>query len=51
MTAYPNLRKYSTEAAPLEPVEKLSIKRTVFFSKGTVVPPEETIAIHLPIFS
>ena len=38
---------YSALVAPLAPVEKLSIKRTVFFSKGTVVPPEVMITTLL----
>ena len=56
-TAYPYWRKYlartqgpskySALVAPLVPVEKLSINRTVFFSSGTVVPPEVTIATFL----
>jgi hypothetical protein len=36
---------YSAEVLPLSPVLKLSMKRTVFFSKGTVVPPEVTNTI------
>lgn len=50
MTKYPSFRKYlpvtgtqlgnSALVAPLAPVEKLSINRTVCFSKGTVVPPD-----------
>lgn len=31
--------KYSVEAAPLDPTLKLSRKRTVLLSNGTVVPP------------
>ena len=56
-TAYPYSRKYlvctqrsneySALVAPLVPVEKLSINRTVFFSSGTVVPPEVTITTFL----
>jgi hypothetical protein len=40
MTAYPFNKKYSADADPLVPAEKLSKKRTVFASKGTVVPPD-----------
>jgi hypothetical protein len=53
MTAYPSLRKYSAEVAPRVPVVrgeggggrdapalKLSRKRTVLDSRGTVVPPD-----------
>lgn len=40
MTAYPFSRKYSAEAEPLVPTLKLSTKRTVFCSIGTVVPPD-----------
>lgn len=47
MTAYPSLRKYSAEVAPLVPAEKLSINLTVWFSSGTVVPPEVTSAIRV----
>ena len=31
---------YSADSAPLDPELKLSIKRTVLVSKGTVVPPD-----------
>lgn len=40
MTAYPCSRKYSVDAAPRLPALKLSTKRTVLCSKGTVVPPD-----------
>lgn len=36
---------YSAESAPLCPVEKFSIDRTVFFSSCTEVPPDVTQAI------
>jgi len=42
MTAYPCDRKYSADVAPRVPAEKLSTKRTIWFSRGTVVPPEVT---------
>ena len=35
MTAYPASRKYSALVAPRVPAEKLSMKRTVWFSSGT----------------
>ena len=38
-------RKYSALSAPLVPVEKFSTERTVFFSRGTLVPPEVTTII------
>lgn len=38
---------HSALVAPLDPVEKLSMKRTVFFSKGIVVPPEVIITSGL----
>lgn len=41
MTLNPFLRKYSQDVEPLIPVEKFSIDLTVFFSKGTEVPPED----------
>lgn len=44
MTAYPFFRKYSADLAPLDPVLKFSIDLTVFFSRGTLVPPEVTNA-------
>lgn len=37
---YPLSRKYSVDAEPLVPALKLSTKRTVLCSKGTVVPPD-----------
>lgn len=37
---YPLSRKYSADAEPLVPALKLSTKRTVLCSKGTVVPPD-----------
>ena len=40
MTAHSSLRKYSTELAPRFPLLKLSMKRTVLDSRGTVVPPD-----------
>ena len=40
ITWYPASRKYSAEADPLVPALKLSMKRTVFCSRGTVVPPD-----------
>ena len=40
MTLQLCFRKYSHDAAPRVPVLKLSMNRTVFCSKGTVVPPE-----------
>ena len=40
MTAYPCSRKYSAEEAPRVPALKLSTKRTVLCSSGTVVPPD-----------
>ena len=57
-TEYPYWRKYLTRTqssdnqysalvAPLVPVEKLSMNRTVFFSSGTVVPPDVTITTFL----
>ena len=36
------LRKYSVDKAPLVPVLKFSTDLTVFFSRGTLVPPEVT---------
>jgi len=39
MTGWPYFKKYSADLAPLVPVEKFSILLTVFFSKGTEVPP------------
>ncbi len=33
---------YSAEVAPRKPVLKFSMERTVFFSRGTLVPPEVT---------
>lgn len=33
------VKGYSVDAAPLDPTLKLSIKRTVLLSNGTVVPP------------
>ncbi len=41
MTAKPFLRKYSADVAPRVPIEKLSTYRTVFSSRGTVVPPKQ----------
>ncbi|KAH9437019.1 hypothetical protein MCOR02_000680 [Pyricularia oryzae] len=38
----PASRKYSAEVAPRVPALKLSMKRTVWRSRGTVVPPEVT---------
>ena len=38
---------YSAEAAPLFPVLKLSMNRTVFFSKATAVPPLVTTTTGL----
>lgn len=40
ITKYPASRKYSAEADPLVPALKLSMKRMVLCSKGTVVPPD-----------
>lgn len=37
------------DIAPLVPALKLSMKRTQFLSSGTVVPPEVTHAIGLPL--
>ncbi len=36
----PSLKGYSADLDPLAPELKLSMKRTVFFSIGTVVPPD-----------
>ena len=36
---------YSAETEPRLPVLKFSTDRTVFFSRGTLVPPEVTSAI------
>ena len=47
MTAYPSWRKYSALVAPRVPAEKLSIYRTVWVSKGTVVPPDVTSTTRL----
>lgn len=41
MTGWPALRKYSVDLAPRVPVLKFSTDRTVFFSNGTEVPPDE----------
>ena len=38
-------KKFSAESAPLVPPEKLSMKRTQWRSRGTVVPPEVTHTI------
>ena len=38
-------KKFSAESAPLVPPEKLSMKRTQWRSRGTVVPPEVTQTI------
>ena len=42
ITFIPFSTKCSHEKAPLYPVEKFSIDLTVFFSKGTDVPPDVT---------
>lgn len=47
MTAYPDSKKYSADVAPRVPALKLSMKRTVCFSSGTVVPPEVTRTTRL----
>ena len=49
ITAYPFSKKYSALVAPLVPALKLSINLTVLFSNGTVVPPDVTRAILLPV--
>lgn len=36
----PSFKKYSADAAPLKPDEKFSIDLTVFYSRGTEVPPD-----------
>jgi hypothetical protein len=40
MTKHPAFKKYSAERDPLFPVLKFSTDLTVFFSKGTLVPPD-----------
>lgn len=42
--------KYSADAEPRVPMLKLSMNRTVFSSRGTVVPPEVTKTILLLCF-
>jgi len=44
-TAKPSAKKHSTLDAPLLPLLKLSMNRTMFFSSGTMVPPEVTSTI------
>ena len=39
MTGWPAFIKNSADRAPLAPVEKFSTLLTVFFSRGTEVPP------------
>ena len=45
MTLNPNFMKYSAEKDPLYPVLKFSTVLTVFFSNGTLVPPDVTKTI------
>ena len=47
---HPWAKKCSAEAAPRLPVLKLSMKRTVFFSRGTMVPPAKRCVFLIMCF-
>ena len=47
-TLYPASSSPCARLAPLSPVLKLSMKRTILASRGTSVPPEVTRAVGRP---